>query len=96
MTEHSICTKIFYIFDMGRFNVSGLISYELFIIVGIVMSIVTLFKLIGVYNISLDWFWFLAGIGLSLEGTISLIKQRRFDKKYKIIERDASLEKNIN
>jgi len=62
-------------------------SYELFIIVGILMTILTLGKLLGYYNIPSDWFWFLAGLGLILEGLISLVKQRRFDKKYKIIER---------
>jgi len=62
--------------------------YELFIIVGILMTIGTLIKLTGIYNFSSDWFWFLAGVGLVVEGVISLIKQRRFDKKYKIIERE--------
>jgi len=31
-----------------------------------------------------DWFWFLAGMGLIVEGSISLVKQRKFDRKYKI------------
>jgi len=62
--------------------------YELFIIVGILMTIGTLIKLTGIYDFSSDWFWFLAGVGLVVEGIISLIKQRRFDKKYKIIERE--------
>jgi len=62
--------------------------YELFIIVGILMTIGTLIKLLGFYEFSSDWFWFLAGVGLVVEGIISLIKQRRFDKKYKIIERE--------
>jgi hypothetical protein len=57
--------------------------YELFIIVGILMTIGTLIKLLGFYEFSSDWFWFLAGVGLVVEGIISLIKQRRFDKKYK-------------
>ncbi len=64
-----------------------LMRYELFIIVGILMTIGSLIKLIGIYDFSSDWFWFLAGVGLIVEGIISLIKQRRFDKKYKIIEK---------
>ena len=52
------------------------------------MTIGTLIKLLGFYEFSSDWFWFLAGVGLVVEGIISLIKQRRFDKKYKIIERE--------
>lgn len=61
--------------------------YEIFILVGILMAGGTLVKLTGFYDFSSDWFWFLAGIGLIVEGTISLVKQKRFDKKFRIIER---------
>lgn len=67
-------------------NINNFARYEIFIFVGILMIFGTLIKLLGIYNISSDWFWFLAGIGLMVEGTISLVKQRRFDRKYKIIE----------
>jgi membrane glycosyltransferase len=66
----------------------NLMRYELFIIVGIFMVIGTLIKLTGIYDFSSDWFWFLAGIGLIVEGIISLIKQRKFDKKFRIIEKE--------
>ena len=69
-------------------KIGNLFRYEGFILVGILMVIGTLAKLIGPYDFSSDWFWSLAGIGLIFEGTISLIKQRRFDRKYKIIERE--------
>lgn len=59
--------------------------YEMFIVVGFLMTIGTLLKLVWNYNIDSDWFWFLAGVGLVVEGTISLVKQDRFDKKFKII-----------
>ena len=59
--------------------------YEMFIIVGVLMTIGTLLKLFWNYNIDSDWFWFLAGVGLVVEGSISLVKQNRFDKKFKII-----------
>ena len=62
--------------------------YETFIFVGIIMSIGVLIKLLSIYNFSSDWFWLLAGLGLMVEGIISLIKQRKFDRKYKIIERE--------
>ena len=61
-------------------------KYENFIFVGIIMTIATIIKITGIYDFSSDWFWLLAGVGLIIEGTISLIKQRRFDRKYKIIE----------
>jgi hypothetical protein len=62
-------------------------TYEAFAFIGVVMIIGTLLKLFGYFNFSSDWFWLLAGVGLVIEGSISLIKQRRFDRKYKIIER---------
>lgn len=63
--------------------------HETFIVVGVLMTIGTAVKLLGEYDFSSDWFWLLAGIGLVVEGAISLVKQRRFDRKYKIIERDG-------
>jgi hypothetical protein len=64
-----------------------LATYETFILVGVVMAALTFLKLMGVLSFSSDWLWFLAGIGLGIEGMISLVKQRKFDRKYKIIER---------
>ena len=68
-------------------------KYEIFIVVGILMSLLTFGKLLGFYSISSDWFWFLAGMGLVVEGFISLVKQRRFDRKYRIVERDELISK---
>ncbi len=62
--------------------------YEIFIIVGFILAFSALIKVTGIYDFSSDWFWFLAGLGLIVEGAISLIKQRKFDRKYKIIERE--------
>ena len=62
-------------------------TYEAFAFIGIVMIIGALIKLLGYANFSSDWFWLLAGVGLVIEGTIALIRQRRFDRKYKIVER---------
>ncbi|MBS3077838.1 hypothetical protein J4233_06265 [Candidatus Pacearchaeota archaeon] len=69
-----------------RTKIIRLFSYEGFILIGILMSFGVIIKLLGVYSFSSDWFWLLAGIGLVVEGTISMVKQRRFDKKYKVIE----------
>jgi len=63
--------------------------YESFIFVGLIMAVATLIKLLGIYDFSSDWLWFLAGIGLVVEGIISLIKQKKFEKKYKIIDREG-------
>lgn len=72
---------------MDIVKIENFAKYEVFIIVGVIMTIGTLGKILGFYDISSDWFWFLAGLGLIVEGAISLAKQKKFDKKYKIIER---------
>ena len=76
----------------NKIGISNLASrYEAFIIVGVLMTIGTTIKLLGIYDFSSDWFWLLAGIGLIVEGTISLVKQKRFERKYKNIERNKTL-----
>jgi hypothetical protein len=67
----------------------NVIRYESFILVGVLMTVGTLLKLLGVIDISSDWFWLLAGVGLTVEGAISMIKQRRFDRKFKVIDRNG-------
>ena len=61
--------------------------YETVIIVGALMTVLTLVKLLGFIEFSSDWFWFIAGLGLTMEGIVSLIKQKMFDKKYKVVLR---------
>jgi len=63
-------------------------KHELFVVVGFVMVVLTLIKLFGIYDFSSDWLWFIAGMGLVVEGSISLNKQRIFDKKYKVVLRE--------
>jgi len=72
---------------MQKLILDKLAKYELFVIVGLVMTFLVIGKLLGVYDISSDWFWLIAAIGLTVEGIISLVKQKRFDNKYQIIER---------
>jgi hypothetical protein len=60
---------------------------ELFVVAGFLMIIGTLIKLLGFVDFSSDWFWFLAGIGLMIEGMIMVTKQKKFNKKYKVVER---------
>ncbi len=65
-----------------------LAKHEVFVFVGILMVLGTLIKLAGLTDFSSDWFWLIAGIGLVIEGAISISKQKKFDRKYKIVERE--------
>ena len=71
--------------DIARLE--NVVRYEVFIFVGLLIAILSFIKVLGIFDFSSDWLWCLAGIGLTTEGFISLIKQRRFDRKYRIIER---------
>jgi len=62
-------------------------SFILVILAGLLTALAVLAKLFLGFDIDSDWFWFLAGIGLAIEGVVSFRRQRRFDKKYKIVER---------
>jgi hypothetical protein len=73
---------------IGFIGIDKFATYQVFAFVGVAIIIGTLIKLLGYANFSSDWFWLLAGVGLVIEGSISLVKQRRFDRKYKIIERE--------
>ena len=66
--------------------IENFVRYEAFVLIGILMATGTLIKLLGFYDFSSDWFWFLAGVGLMVEGCILMVKQRKFDKKYRIVE----------
>ena len=57
------------------------------IIVGVAMAVTTFLKLKGFVYIDSDWFWFIAGCGLIVEGFIMSAKQRKFDNKYEVVER---------
>ncbi len=58
---------------------------ELFVFVGVLMIIGTLLKLLDVIYLDSDWFWFVAGLGLMVEGLISMVKQKRFNNKFKVL-----------
>jgi hypothetical protein len=58
-----------------------------FILVGLLMVVATSTKLLGHLNFSSDWFWFIAGLGITVEGFIMLGKERKFNRKYKVVER---------
>ncbi|MBT3642980.1 hypothetical protein HN604_03865 [archaeon] len=57
------------------------------VLLGTLIVTGVLLKTFGLIDISSDWFWLLAGLGLAIEGLISLKRQKRFDKRYKITKR---------
>ncbi len=59
---------------------------ELFIGVGFIMLVGTLIKLLGISDFSSDWFWFVAGLGLVVEGLVLLTKKRRYNKRYMVVK----------
>jgi len=67
--------------------IKKILKYETYVILGVLLSLVVLIKILFKLNISSDWFWFIAGIALLLEGVLDLKKQTKFDKKYKIISK---------
>lgn len=70
-------------------SIENLIKYEAFIAMGFLIAALSFIKVMRYYEFSSDWLWLLAGLGLMVEGIISLNKQRRFDRKYRIVERKS-------
>jgi hypothetical protein len=66
----------------------NLFSYIMLVLFGFLLVLGTLLKLLKIISISSDWFWLLAGVALTIEGTINMLKQRQFDRKYKVVLRD--------
>lgn len=64
-----------------------LATYEVFIVVGMLMVIGTGLKLLRIMDFSSDWFWFIGGVALIIEGSIALKKERQFNRKYEVILR---------
>lgn len=52
------------------------------------MAVGSALNALEIIKISSDWFWCLAGLAIVIEGLTSLIKQKKFDKKYKIVEKE--------
>ncbi len=68
--------------------IKKILKYETYVVLGMLLSLAVLVKIIFKLNISSDWFWFLAGIALLLEGVLDLKKQKRFNEKYKIVSKE--------
>ena len=69
-------------------KINKALQYETYVIIGILMVITTLAKLVFNVPIDSDWFWFIAGVALVIEGYIDLKKQKQFSNKYKIISKN--------
>ncbi len=63
-------------------------GYIILIIFGVAMALFVFIKIMGFVYIDSDWFWFIAGLGLAIEGMVSLIKQKKFNTKYKVLTRE--------
>jgi len=63
------------------------LNYILIVLFGVVMAGAVFLKLVVGFDIDSDWFWFIAGLGIAVEGFISFEKQRMFDRKYKVVRR---------
>jgi len=64
-----------------------ILQYEFYVFIGMLMVVGTVAKLIFGIDIDSDWFWFIAGVALVLDGSMNFVKQRQFKSKYKIISR---------
>lgn len=64
-----------------------ILQYESYVFVGMLLVIGTFAKLVLDVKIDSDWFWFIAGLALVLEGFLLLSKQKQFNKKYKVISK---------
>lgn len=60
-------------------------SFVLVILIGVVMAVGVLVKLLVGFDIDSDWFWFLTGVGLSVQGVVSFRSRLKFDKKHKVV-----------
>lgn len=66
-----------------------ILQYETFVVVGLAMVVLTFLKLMGIIEISSDWFWLIAGVGLVIEGYLNIRKKKQFDGKYKVISKKS-------
>ncbi len=63
-------------------------GYFLLIIFGLIMALFVFIKLMRLIYIDSDFFWLIAGLGLAIDGMVSYVKQKKFNRKYKILTRE--------
>jgi len=67
-------------------------KHETFIFVGIIMIFLIFAKLLFGIDIDSDWFWLMAAIALTVEGTINLKTQNKFKDKYRVLSKKEFIE----
>ena len=54
-----------------------LLRYEIFLVGGLLLTILPLLKLAGVLTLDSDWFWILAGVVISAEAVLEILQTKR-------------------
>ncbi|MGK0209070.1 MAG: putative membrane protein YfcA [Patescibacteria group bacterium] len=65
------------------------VSYFPVLLLGVLMIVGSLIKLLGFREIDSDWFWFLTGCGLMVQGVVTFVRQKQFEKDYKVLKRKS-------
>ena len=54
-----------------------LLRYEIILVGGLLLTILPLLKLAGVLTLDSDWFWILAGVVISAEAVLEILKTKK-------------------
>ena len=63
-----------------------MLRYEIILVGGLLLTILPLLKLAGILTLDSDWFWILAGVVISAEAVLEILKT----KKEKIGEKNGN------
>ena len=54
-----------------------LLRYEIILVGGLLLTILPLLKLAGILRLDSDWFWILAGVGISAEAILEILQTKK-------------------
>tara|TARA_A100001391_G_scaffold24466_1_gene13349 strand:- start:376 stop:630 length:255 start_codon:yes stop_codon:yes gene_type:complete len=54
-----------------------MLRYEIILVGGLLLTILPLLKLAGVLTLDSDWFWILAGVVISAEAVLEILKTKK-------------------
>jgi len=57
-----------------------MLRYEIILVGGLLLTILPLLKLAGVLTLDSDWFWILAGVVISAEAVLEILKTKKEKK----------------